>query len=971
MENSNPSLFAALVLEAPADLAGALAPPAPAGHFDELRGRTLAKPALVQAPEPVKSQSQNQSQSASPPLAEIKQAFTALKPLPSDAPAAAADESAHASASLPLAKSWTGFFNFLGADGFQDLTRRNANLQRQIRDNGVTYNVYADADGPQRPWSLDLFPLIITPQDWQQINTGVRQRARLLNHVMADVYGPQTLLSRGLLPAALVQGHPGYLRAMQGVQPAGGVFLHVAAFDMARGPDGRWWVVSQRTQAPSGLGYLLENRLAISLLFPQAFREMKVHRLAAAYKALVDGMKAASPAANPRIALLTPGPYNETYFEHAYLARYLGLTLVEGSDLLVRGEKLYLKTLQGLEPVHGLLKRLDDEFLDPLELRADSTLGVPGLLQVIRAGHVIVANAPGSAFLESSALLGFLPALSRHLLGESLSLPSLATWWCGERAAMQEVLPQLKDCVIKPTYPGSGMASVIGQSLSRRALDEWAERIAAHGGDYTVQAYLPLSQIPTWQGDRIAPRSAMLRVFAVADGSGDWQILPGGLARIAGKNQNIASMQHGGSSADVWVLGEAQAATQVARQAAHAPFETAQAASQLDAAAMAAALATETRQAHLLEPSADQPAENHFNRYKPPVTSRAAENLFWLGRYTERTENAIRLARLTLRCLGGEDQSSQPLLAWLNAMAVNNCLVLDSVPPATHARRVFERSLIAGLAQTDQAASVGYNLRALKNAASAVRERLSQEQWHVIVRAEADFFSRCEASSKASQLGTQALDYSSVEALRTLEHASSFMAAMTGAQTDRMMRDDGWRLLSIGRHIERLATLSEALLEGFRCGAVFDDSGFGAVLELFDSTITFHAQYQQRRDIPALLDLLVLDRDNPRSLGWVVQTLKGRLEKLALGAPGDLPALTANMPEPEAWVLTDLCNQQHGAASATASASAAAIATSPEQRYSRVMDLLAQCQASAYQLSDNTGRRYFSHATSTDHSLGA
>ena len=966
-------------MEAPAGLAAALAPPAPAGHFDELRGRTLAKPARVQmpvavpAPVPVKNQALNPSQNptpfVSPLLTEAARATSAIRPPPSETVAAQADASLDAHASLPLAKSWTGFFNLLGADGFQDLTRRSANLQRRIRDNGVTYNVYADANGPQRPWSLDLFPLIITPQDWQQIDTGIRQRTRLLNHVMADVYGPQTLLSNALLPAALVQGHPGYLRAMQGVQPAGGVFLHIAAFDLARGPDGRWWVVSQRTQAPSGLGYLLENRLAISLLFPQAFREMKVQRLAAAYRALVDGMKAASPAANPRIVLLTPGPYNETYFEHAYLARYLGLTLVEGSDLLVRGEKLYLKTLQGLEPVHGLLKRLDDEFLDPLELRADSTLGVPGLLQVIRAGHVIVANAPGSAFLESSALLGFLPALSRHLLGEPLSLPSLATWWCGERAAMHAVLPQLKACVIKPTYPGSGRASVIGESLSPKALGEWAARIAAHGEDYTVQAYLPLSQIPTWQGERIAPRSTMLRVFAVADGHGGWQVLPGGLARLAGKNQNIASMQHGGSSADVWVLGEAQQAPDAAHMtsrlgaAPRAPDTTLPAAAV--AATLAAALAAETRQAQLLESNAEQPAENHFSRYKPPVTSRAAENLFWLGRYTERTENAIRLAQLTLRCLGGEDQSSQPLLAWLNAMAVNNCLVLDSVPSATSARRVFERSLIAGLAQTDQAASVGYNLRALKNAASAVRERLSQEQWHVIVRAEADFFSHCEAFTKASQLGTQALDYSSVEALRTLEHASSFMAAMTGAQTDRMMRDDGWRLLSVGRHIERLATLSAALIEGFRCDAVFDDSGFGALLELFDSTITFHAQYQQRRDIPALLDLLVLDRDNPRSLGWVVQTLKGRLDKLALSTPGDLPALSLYMPEPAAWSLAALCSEQPRTAVAAANAPA------PEQRYARVMELLAQCHDAAYALSDNISRRYFSHVTAADHSLGA
>ncbi|MBI2728539.1 MAG: circularly permuted type 2 ATP-grasp protein [Polaromonas sp.] len=954
MENNNKSLFAVDSPEDPAELASALAPQAPAGHFDELRGRTVAKPPLITSQQASPGQSQSQSQGQSPG-AGLFLAGTEPPALTASAPKPAQGQQADTPAA-PLAQTWTTFFNFLGSDGFHDLSRRTANLQRQIRDNGVTYNVYADADGPQRPWSLDLFPLIISPQDWQQIDTGIRQRARLLNHVMADVYGPQNLLSKGLLPSALVQGHPGYLRAMQGITPAGGTYLHIAAFDLARGPDGRWWVVSQRTQAPSGLGYLLENRLTISLLFPEAFREMKVQRLAATYKALVDGMKSASPASNPRIVLLTPGPYNETYFEHAYLARYLGLTLVEGSDLMVRGEKLYLKTLQGLEPVHGLLKRLDDEFLDPLELRSDSTLGVPGLLQVIRAGNVLVANAPGSAFLESSALLGFLPALSRHLLGETLSIPSLPTWWCGEQAVMQEVLPQLKDCVIKPTYPGSRLQSVIGQSLSRRSLDEWAGRIVRQGEDYTVQAYLPLSQTPTWQGERIAPRSAMLRVFAVADGKGGWQVLPGGLARLAGKNQNIASMQHGGSSADVWVLDDSGSDVTLAGTPARTLRE---ALAPLEAAPKQAETSEE-----LAEPATTLAPEevlaSTFSRYKPPVTSRAAENLFWLGRYTERAENSIRLAQLTLHSLGGEDQSSQPLLQWLTEMAVNNALVLDTVPPATQARRVFERSLIAGLAQTSQPASVGFNLRALKSAASAVRERLSQEQWHIIVRAEADFFTRCEAFNKASQLGAHGLEYSSVEALRTLEHASGFMAAMTGAQTDRMMRDDGWRLLSTGRHIERLSMLSAALIEGFRTEAVFDEGGFGAMIELFDSTITFHAQYQQRRDIPALLDLLVLDRDNPRSLGWVVQTLKGRLAKLAQstrGELGEVPDLAGHLPDPGSWVLADLVEKP---------------SAEPEtSHYERLIQLLDECNDAAFELSDNISRQYFSHAASGNHSLGA
>ena len=899
-------------------MAAALAPPATAGHFDELRGAMQAKSPLIAS-----TSSQSQSQT---PLTSVGGSTGSLVQLTQPGSAPPAQSAAPAPAGAPLAKAWTTFFNFLGPDGFHDLNRRTANLRRQIRDNGVTYNVYADANGPQRPWSLDLFPLIVPPDDWAQIETGIQQRTRLLNHIMADVYGPQHLLSEGLLPVALVQGHPGYLRAMQGTQPPGGIFLHIAAFDMARGPDGRWWVVSQRTQAPSGLGYLLENRLSISLLFPEAYREMNVHPLAATYKTLVDNMKALSPGEDSRIVLLTPGPYNETYFEHAYLARYLGLSLVEGSDLLVRDEKLYLKTLQGLEPVHGVLKRLDDEFLDPLELRSDSTLGVPGLLQVIRAGNVLVANAPGSAFLESTALLGFLPALSRRLLGETLTLPSLATWWCGEQAVMQDMLPQLKNCVIKPTYPGSGMQSVMGHTLSQRALDEWAGRIVRQGEDYTVQAYLPLSQNPTWQGERIAPRSAMLRVFAVPDGAGSWQVLPGGLARLAGKNENIASMQHGGSSADVWALGthreQTAAGTPPHSPAVHTPIR-------------------------------------HVHSRKQPVTSRSAENLFWLGRYTERAENSLRLAQLTLQSLGGEDQSSPPLLSWLTEMAVGNALVLDTVPPATHARRVFERSLIAGLANTEQTASVGFNLRALKSAASAVRERLSQEQWHVIVRTEADFFSRCDAFKNANHLGQHSLEYSSVEALRALESASGFLAAMTGAQTDRMMRDDGWRLLSIGRHIERLGTLSVALARGFQTGAVFDDAGFSAMVALFDSTITFHAQYQQRRDITALLDLLVLDRDNPRSLAWVVQTLKGRLAALAPDGPGDQPDLSAGLPDPAGWVMLDSGDPS------------SASGEQDDNTYGDLIDQLEECQASALELSDSISRRYFSHATSGNQSFGA
>jgi uncharacterized circularly permuted ATP-grasp superfamily protein/uncharacterized alpha-E superfamily protein len=819
-----------------------------------------------------------------------------------------------------IAGAWRQFFEKAQSDGLGDMNLRSDNLARQIRDNGVTYNVYADAEGPQRPWSVGLFPLIISAPQWQHLAAGIAQRMRLLDRVMADVYGPQDLLSQGLIPPALVQGHPGYLRAMHGVKPVGGSHLHIAAFDLARGPDGNWWVVSQRTQAPSGLGYLLENRLAVSRLFPQAFERLQVQRLAATYRTLIDSMKAMSPAGpDAHIALLTPGPYNETYFEHAYLARYLGLTLVEGSDLIVRDQHLFLKTLRGLVPVHGLLKRLDDQFMDPLELRSDSTLGVPGLLQVIRAGNVLVANAPGSAFLESPALLGFMPALSRHLLGEELLLPALPTWWCGERSAMEAVLPRLQSCAIKPTYPGSAVHgnfdAVLGHKLSERELDEWAGRIALHADDHTVQDYMPLSQMPTWQrddqGQGIVPRSVMLRVFALSQGPQSWCILPGGLARVAGDTGvDVASMQHGGSSADVWAITSGAVDQTTLLQPPLTP----------------AALALRKRQ----------------------VTSRAAENLFWLGRYTERAENSVRLATLTLESLAGEDQSSPTLLSWLGQMALRNNLVLAGVPaltPAPQARRVFERSLIASLSSSEQATSVGYNLRAVRLAGAAVRERLSQEHWSLMQRTEETFFQSCAHAPVGA-------DYSALHALTALKRSSDHLAAITGLQTDRMTRDDGWRLLSIGRHIERLGFLSDALHSGFATGAVHHDGGFEAMVALFDSTITFHGQYQQSHAIAPLVELLVMDRDNPRALAWVAHTLRGRLAKLAGSAPDQLGLLSHSVPDPDLWQLGALC--EAGA----------------DDEYAALSDVLLGCKEAAYQVSEEISATYFTHSGEDGQSLG-
>ncbi len=815
-----------------------------------------------------------------------------------------------------------------------------ASLRRQIDDNGVTYNVYADnGGGVQRAWSLDLFPLILEPDDWQRIERGVQQRIRVLDHVMADVYGPQRLLASGLLPAALVQGHPGYLRELHGLKPVGGCFLHLAAFDLARDADGLWWVVSQRTQAPSGLGYLLENRLAIARQFPQAMAHLQVQRLAATYSALVEGLKLQCAGLvrngrDPLIALLTPGPATETYFEHAYLARYLGLTLVEGSDLTVRDNRLYLKTLQGLQQVHGVIKRVDDEFLDPLELRADSRLGVAGLLEAIRAGNVLVANTPGSAFLESPALLGFLPALARHLLGEELSLPALPTWWCGERAVLDDALAQIGQCIIKPTYAGApwraSFEPALGSRLTPMERDAWTGRILRRGDEYTLQAQLPLSQLPTWRDAfspqraelaRIAPRSAMLRVYALADGAGGWRVLPGGMARLAGAGDatGTAAMQRGGSTADVWVRtpGAVDAFTMLPVQPAWRVAAVPQA-----------------------------PVQRPVHR----VTSRAAENLFWLGRYTERAEGALRLARVTLQALNSDDQTSAPLLRWLGEMAVDNGLVLADVPGAQQSRRVFERSLIDALGQADSG-SLGSSLHAMRLAAAGVRERFSTEVWSMVQQAEEDFFRRAHAHSADAV-------HASSDCLRLLDATSVQLAAITGAQTDRMSHDDGWRMLSVGRHVERLAFLSSALLLALQTGAVHDDAGFEGVLSVFDSTVPFHAQYQQARDLPALVDQLVLDHDNPRSLAWVTQLLRGRLARIAGSDISLQSVLAMAVPDPAAWDYATLCFAPDDLATPGADAAPLTL-------------LLEECSSCAYALSDAIGALFFSHSSASRSRLDA
>ena len=782
------------------------------------------------------------------------------------------------------------------------LDKRVAQVAQQIQLDGVTHNVFDEQGAASRSWSLELLPLLIEPAEWAAIEAGVVQRSALLEATLADLYGPRTLLHEGLLPPALLLRHPGYLRPMMGVQPPGGLRLHIVAYDLARGPDGRWWVVAQRTQGPSGLGYVLHNRMVISRQFPDAFRELRVQHIASSYRRLLDTVenmaRDVAGGSTPRVALLTPGPYSETYFEHAYLARYLGLPLVEGGDLTVRGEKVFLKTVEGLEPVHGLLRRLDDDWCDPLELRPDSALGVPGLLQAARAGSVVMANALGSAFLESPAVQGFLPGISRRLLGDDLLIPSLPTWWCGEAAAWHDVQGQLHSKVLRSTYPRDGRTSQVhGRGGAPVELDPQA---------WTVQDRLRFSRAPIWGGGALTPRPAMVRVYAIADGGGRWHVLPGGMTRVAQREDTSVSMQRGGTSLDTWVLTDGPVDT----------FSMLPQRLQVD----------------------------DIVQRRRPVSSRTGENLFWLGRYTERTEQLVRLARATLLLIDADSDADEPVQRALSACAVKNGLAPHGVPTLAQAPHLFERAVLAGLADTQDACSVAYNLQALERVSQALRERLSSEQWGLIRTMGETFAANLQVGE--DQLPTLP------QVLPALDRLALQLAAVTGAQTDRMTRDHGWRLLTVGRLLERLIGLTtrfEAFLDASAgSGALGSAAGIDLLLELFDSAITFRARYQRHEDLLAITDLLVLDTSNPRAYGGVLRRLRTELKKLP-GSEASLQPLLARLPMEGAGLTLESLR----------GASDTQIATSL-RRLSRSLNEAAQS------LADEIGVRFFTLAHGQD-----
>jgi uncharacterized circularly permuted ATP-grasp superfamily protein/uncharacterized alpha-E superfamily protein len=745
---------------------------------------------------------------------------------------------------------WQPFLSALKQLGMGELGRRWTEARQLIRENGVTYNVYGDPRGMERPWQLDPVPLLIGPEEAVHLDRGLVQRARLLEQVLIDLYGPQKFLQQGLVPPEFVFANPGFLRPCHGIKPSGGRFLHLYAANLARSSDGRVHVLGDRAQSPSGAGYALENRIVLSRMLPAMFQDCRVQRLALFFRALRESLRGAAPynRDNPRIVLLTPGPFNETYFEHAYLARYLGLTLVEGGDLTVRDERVFLKVLGGLQPVDVIFRRLDDDYCDPLELRADSFLGVPGLVQAVRAGNVAVANALGSGLLESSALLAFLPALCRGVLGEDLILPTVGTWWCGNPRDREHVLANLDRLVIKPAFP-SPVEPVFGDRLSAEQKQKLIEQIRARPYRYVGQEIVPLSTTPVFVGGKLQPRQMVMRAYLVAKDD-SFRVMPGGLTRVsAAPDTMIVSMQKGGGSKDTWVMTTGPVSTFTMLSSDVTPVE--------------------------LSRGSDLP-------------SRLADNLFWLGRYAERAEGLTRLLRGVLVRLAeqaGLDVPELPALlrtlAW-HAPPERPEPGKEPKPPLKMEDDVWE--IVFDDQRTGSLASV---LQALVRIASITRDSISLDMWRVIRSLRSDDFSAVARPAEKNG-ARQALG----DVLDLLDRTVLTLSAFGGLALDSMTRGQGWRFLDMGRRLERsLHTL--ALLRG-ALGQI-QPGGEGpvleAVLEVADSSMTYRRRYMGTLQTAAVLDLLLSDESNPRSLAFQLVALAEDVDRLPREAdtPGRSP----------------------------------------------------------------------------------
>jgi uncharacterized circularly permuted ATP-grasp superfamily protein/uncharacterized alpha-E superfamily protein len=739
---------------------------------------------------------------------------------------------------------WQGLFDTLESLGSEELKLRNQEIIKKLKENGVTYNIYDSTTDSNRAWKLDPIPFLIHESEWLTIEKGLKQRAHLYDLILKDLYGPQLLIKNAIIPAELVFDNSGFLMPCFDIRQKLDQQLINYAVDLARGPDGKMWVLDNRTQSPSGSGYALENRIVMSKVFPELNKSTFRKRLSPYFSQLQETVDALGNNSNenPNVVFLTPGPGNETYFEHVYLSSNLGYTLVQGNDLLVRDGFVWLKSIDQLERVDVIIKRVDDIWCDPLELRKDSLLGIPGLLQVIRLGNISVINPPGTSILENYGLLAFMQNASKFLLKEPLLLNSVATWWCGQPKELIFVLANLPKLIIKKTNRKQGFRSIYGRLQTLEELADLKNMIIKNPKDYVAQEEVSLSTTPAFIDGAIEPRYAALRAFLIADGK-DYKVMQGGLTRSSAvKDKFEISNQLGGISKDTWIITDKPTKSQ--------------------------------------EKSVER--KNTINQLSNSLTSRNAENLFWLGRMCERTM-ALRsfikiiLNRLNENVSKNGDKQPEFLVVLLKSLTHltqtypgfvgKEGQELDNDP-------IFEEPIVELLHLINdpgKAGSVVYNVQSLLNIINQVSEKWNHDTRRIINLVEESFF----ALKKTNRNNINNVNHS-------LDKLHIRLFSFYGNIYETLPRDNGFYLLETGKNIERILSLISVFRSTLNYKKTEEEEALliEAILENHNLLAQYRNIYKSHLSLKAVINMVFLEKNLPYTLAFLLDTLTNYLSKL-------------------------------------------------------------------------------------------
>ena len=816
----------------------------------------------------------------------------------SGVPSPTAYDKAFDPAGVPRA-AWRPLIDAARRTSLSEFIHRSAQANQLVAENGVTFNVFHDGTQSQRPWQLDLIPYVIEAAEWRHLEAGLKQRARLMNWIVRDCHGERSLIRQGVLPPEVLFANPGFLRPFSGMHQVGPSIISAAA-ELARDRCGRWFIMADRAESPAGAAFALENRIVVSRTIPPAFQEQPVQRLAPFFMRVQNTLRRLGNrlSENPRIVLLSPGSKYPYYFEDVYLARYLGYSLVEGADLAVRDNRVYLKTLAGLVSIDVIVSRGVERGIDPLELGGGEPHGVPGLLRVQREGKVVIANLPGSGLIESPIFMAFLPELCRRCLQEDLRLPSIATWWCGDARQFQYVREHLADLVIKPAFQASGNEEIFPHDLSSEQRRQLIERINARPHHYVAQELIERSAVPIFHRGKVTSGHVALRAFLVAD-EDDYSVMPGGLARVALTTDPMElSVSAGVSSKDVWVLADGP----------------------VDPVSL---LTAEDKPVPLRRTSAIFP-------------SRVADDLFWFGQSLDRADFLSRLLRAVIERLTSEASTDSPELPSLvRALAdqgqVEASFAIESLSlPLPNLATTLPRMV----ADVDEVRGLSAAMSELFRLASLERLWMSPDTYRKVREA-------AERYQSVALPGWGGLN----DLLDAVNQVILDLSAVSGLIHDGMIRGPAWHVMDMGRRIERVRDTAGLLRSLFLHHGTLDRPVLRALLEVIDCRMTYRSRYLENVQQNAVLDLCLTDETCPRSMASLLIALSEHVDAL----PGEGQSLLRT--EEKRIVMASV----HAVRMISAQQ-----LEDPEAK--DILLLLAEIEPRMKQLSDELTRKYLLHS---------